>query len=344
MITLEEPKTTARTARAQATTHAHYVPDTDDPVGLIESLPRRPAQRPAMRHYEPGYESWMGMLPVIEPGDPQLSAKKAATHGVMADLAQHLIDEKPEWLQRERTEFERSILAIERRPCREGVEILVAHWPKGFTSPVHGHAPGYLYEQVLEGKILVNTYRHVSDDDGVHVVRPVVSEIQEFPNMLVSDFIPPVEAGGRVGYVHSFTALTPVSTIHFLPEHTRDSRDNTVKIEHFEDLSRDDVKQLSYRTADVLGIGDVALVRSAKVTDYGDHFIVIVGKVKEKPHGFRPAEKVIQASENMSKFLDSFTPEQGDLKLLMLREDARQRFLQFHGIEVDGLKVTFPRP
>jgi hypothetical protein len=321
----------------------YYIPETNNPTALIDSLPRRPEQRPAMRHYEPGYESWMGLLPVMEAGDVHLTTKKHITHQVIRLLASQLVEQNPPWLKKEREQFERSILAIERRPCREGVEILVAHWPKGFTSPVHGHAPGYLFEQVLDGKILVNLYRHVRTEGDTNIVRPVATEIQEFPDILVSDFIPPTPSNKRIGYVHSFTALTPVSTIHFLPEHTRDSRDNQVTIEHFEELSPDDFVRLGYFTADTMGIGDVALVRSSKVTEYGDHFIVITGGIVEKPHGFRPQERVIKANQTMSKLLDTFTPDKDGLTLLWLKESARNRFYQFHGIEKDGNSVKFPQ-
>ncbi len=113
-------------------------------------------------------------------------------------------------------------------------------------------------------------------------------------------------------------------------------------IEHFADLSVDDVSRLSYQTSGILKPGDVALVRSSKVTEYGDHFVVVTGGIVEKPHGFRPQETVIQAGEVMTKFLDRFTPDKDNLTLLVLKDPARNRFLQFHGIEVDGDKVTFP--
>jgi hypothetical protein len=320
----------------------YYKPELDDPVGLIESLPRRKEQRPQMRHYEKGYESWMGAIPIIE-DHMHLSLKKNITHSVMQDLAAYLLAKDPAWLKKEREKFERSILAIEKREGSEGAEILVAHWPKGFTSPVHGHAPGYLFEQVLDGRILVNLYRYMYTEGNQKIVRPISSGIQSFPDILASDYVPPSSSGDRIGYVHSFTALTPVTTIHFLPEHTRDSRDNTVTIEHFDDFTSDDVVRLNYFNADAMNIGDVALVRSQKVTEYGDHFIVITGPTIEKPHGYRKQDTVIQANGNVTTFLDGYVPDKDGLTLLWFKEAAKKRFLNFHEIKVDGNTVTFPK-
>lgn len=309
----------------------HHIPSSA-PVALIESLPRKATQPANMRAYREGYEYYMALLPVMTEPDPAL---REVTHAVMSNLAHKLTTERPPWLGRDLPKFERSILAVEERTGHEGAEILVAHWPKGFTSPVHGHAGGYLYEQVLTGRILVNLYRHV----GNRLVRPLRSIVQEFPDILASDFVADVPGQPRIGYVHSFTALTPVDTIHFLPEHTRDSRDNSVTIEYYnganEEFERLDIAHAVHATKP----GDVALVRSNRVSEIGDHWVIITGGLVKKPHGWRPEDAHFEAP-NMSPVLDKHEADSYGMVFLKLKDPTA--FYEFHGIKVaGGREVTF---
>jgi hypothetical protein len=288
-----------------------------------------------MRQYQPGYDHFLALLPIL---DGQDETALEVTDTVMVSLGKRLMKDKPEWIGRTLEKFERSILAVEEPSSNsEGVEVLVAHWPTGFKSPVHGHAGGYLYEQVLSGEVLVETYRHV----GNRVVRPVRSENFKAGDVLVSDYIAPDNSQERIGYVHSFTALTPVDTLHFLPEHTRDSRDNAVRIEHYaaegEAFTRLDIGHAVHATKP----GDVALVRSSKVGNLGDHWVIITGDKVKKPHGWRPEDTHFAAAKELGAVLDAYQPD--DYGMIFLKLNDPKKFYEFHGITVEGGKVLFPK-
>lgn len=323
----------------------HHIPS-DDADGLIESLPRLVSQPPEMRRYRIGYEEYLGLLPVMS---YHCNVRSAVSHAVMSSLGKRLIAEPPPWLlDREHNTFERSILAVEEPGNgKEGAEILIAHWPKGFTSPVHGHAGGYLYEQVLNGRLLVNTYRHV----GNRVVRPVSTTIHDAPEVLVSSYVEE-DNEPRIGFVHSFTALEPTDTIHFLPEHTRDNRDNAVNVEYYDGVSLSNVYvRLNVAQAlKSLKVGDVALVRSKRVAELGDHWIVITGGLEKKylgahddvANGYRPAD-IHWAAPNMSALLDKFEPDGYGMVMLKLNDPTR--FYEFHDIKLNnGLTPTAKLP
>jgi hypothetical protein len=236
-------------------------------------------------------------------------------------------------------EFARVILAVaEPVGAREGSEILVAQWGEGFTSPVHGHAPGLLHEEIMTGKMLVHSYRHVRPG----VVRPARTDVAG-TGTLVSKYSPPDPRGDRMGLVHNFTAITPATSLHFVPEHARDGRDNRFHVEHFADFDLASMRQIDGNDGRLLQIGDVALVRSDNVPEYGDHFIVITGPPILKPHGLRPMEIAIQAGPVGSAVLDQFVPTGNTgLRLLKLNANTARRFYEFHAIALNGRDVVFP--
>lgn len=345
-----------------------------NPVAIIESLSRRPDQPASMRQYMPGFDSWLDMLQILTPDDPDLELKTRVNGAVMKEMALDLSINAP-WIHIPEFDgqFSRHILAVEeptynhmdeelaalftldkyqtpdrlteaerfRRNIvpfktieREGSELLVAHWGKGFSSPVHGHAPGLLHEEILFGEILVNTYRW----DRPGIVRPVRSDIAK-AGTLVSQYSAPDARGGRMGLIHNFIAAKPSASLHFVPEHTRDGRDNQYNVEGFH-LLESDVEQITTDRALRLHPGYVALVRSANVPQYGDHFIVITGAPEVKEHGIRPADVAIHAP-HMKQLLDEYEPQIGVI-ILLLKPDVTKEFLEFHHITVDGNKITFP--
>lgn len=368
-----------------ATTEPTFFRASDSPREVIESLPRRPDQDPKMRQYVDGFAYYLNLLPILRQDDPNLAMKTEVSGIVMKTLATDLIKHAL-WLNPniEPMDFCRHILAVEdpqmepmaqelatlfssgpnathvlgqkawdayltpeRRAemvIKEGVELLVAHWGVGFSTPVHGHGAGLLHEEILFGKMRVHTYRTVRDG----VVRPIRTDIAE-KGTLVSKFSAPDPRGPRMGLVHNFTAVEPSASLHFVPEHTRDGRDNKFTVEHFTEsmgMTENNVYQISGDEGRHLRVGDVCLVRSANVPEYADHFIVITGAPKLKAHGLRPDDVAIQASPAASQILDLFTPQGkggAALTLLKLNKETARTFLEWHDINLwDNDRIVFP--
>ena len=307
-------------------------------------------QDPRKKMYKSGYEIYFEEMPVLVEDDPLFEQKAYLSKVVMQQLGKRLV-QKADWLKTNVPgvgEFFRNIVAMEPPvllddEVKEGAEFVVAQWGDGFTSPVHGHATGYMHEEVLFGKVLVNSYRMVNPTSTV--VRPVKTEIVT-EGTFVSEYAPHSEANPfkRQTLIHNFTSIGYSATLHYLPEHVRDGRDNQFTVQHFDDVfsykEGEDLTQITAQQGFSLKPGDVALVRSSNVPEYGDHYIVITGPVVVKEHGIRPQDTSI-AAPKASKILDKYTPIQG-LTLLKLNDAAKAYFLEFHGITVENNKVTFP--
>lgn len=302
------------------------------------------------RMYKQGYEKHFELLPVLTDDDPMLAFKIIQSKAVMNDLAVKLmLDKWTPTLKPLEGGFNRTILALEAPAIssvgklKEGQEIVIARWGDGKTSPVHGHADGLLYEQLLFGKMRVNTYRIV--DHEKRIARPVETKIfKDFVN-IASSYTRKQEHE-RSALVHNFTSIGYSASLHYVPEHTRDGRDNKFTVERFEDLlipSAFDYTQLNAQQGlEQLRIGDVALVRSENVPEYGDHFIVITGRPILKEHGLRPQDIAIHSpSEYARKTLDYFTPIMG-LTLLKMSDELATEFREFHGIDLENGKISFP--
>lgn len=301
-------------------------------------------QLPNMRIYKEGYEYYMNELPILKPGDPFIEEKFKLTEGVMDTLRDDLLFTNS-WIRRpEQGGFLRYILGIDEE---EGNELVVASWGDGFTSPVHGHSPGYIYEGLIYGKVRVNTYRIV--DAAKRIVKPLRVDIIDESKTFVSIFSDPLinRSAKRAVLVHNFTSIGESATLHYLPEHTRDGKDNGFSVQYLEDilggLESCDVKQISSDEAMTSKNGDVILVRSSNVPDYGDHFIVVTGKPIMKPHGLRIQEVVLPTSPSKlsSQLLDKYCSRMGVI-LLKLKPKAAEEFLRFHSIRVEGGNVHFP--
>lgn len=223
-------------------------------------------------------------------------------------------------------EFKRHVIGVE-ESLTEGQEIIFAHWGKGFSSPVHGHSEGLLYEFLIQGKMLVHEYI-VSNLERKRV-RPRKSSIA-LPGEIVTTFTKPGshKMHKYESYVHSFEALEPSVSLHYVPEHTRDGRGNTFSVEYF-DINPNELKQINSMEAMYSQVGDVLLVRSQNVPFYGDHYIIIIGRPVQKEHGLRPKDLSIQAGRPAKAVLDSYIPHNG-VTLLKLSKEERERFLLFH--------------
>lgn len=88
-------------------------------------------------------------------------------------------------------------------------------------------------------------------------------------------------------------------------------------------MTTKDVRQIN---VDELKIGDIALVRSHNVNEFGDHYIVVVGGLVQKPHGLRPETVAIPVTTYVSLLFDIFSPVNG-VTLLLLLPEARQEFI-----------------
>jgi len=307
-----------------------------NPEAAIEKI-AYPGQPANMRRYRKGFENYFNSMPVIDKYDDNIAEDLFVTREVLGHLSEKL--QKEQWEIPQDGAFIRTIIALEEpeqisdEHYREGAELIVAHWGVGHTSPVHGHAQGYMHEEILSGKIRVNTYRIV--DHGV--VRPLETQIVE-KGVFVSKY---GFEKGRNNLIHNFVAVEPTISLHYVPEHTRDGRDNTFQVEEFGAIAPNQVSRISSKEGLYLNRGDVVLVRSVGVPEYDDHFIVITGHNVMKPQGLRPQERSIMASKSHSKLLDMF-PLQTGLSLLKLDDHTKQAFLNFHGIIVKDNEVIFP--
>jgi len=301
-----------------------------------------------MKMYRAGYEQYFESLPVLTDGDEYLQEKINVTQQVMQHLSEQL--QKDDWtLENEpaKGEFDRTIIAMEapspvvsyagQTAWKEGKELVIARWGDGFTSPVHGHSDGYMHEEVLSGRIRVNTYRIVDLEH--RIVRPVLTEIKE-KGVFVSEYQMQKPDVTRVNLVHNFVSVGNAVSLHYLPEHTRDGRDNAYTVAHFP-LNPFDVKRINSKDGMYLQKGDVVLVRSTNVPEYGDHYIVVTGPPVMKAHGFRVQDNAVIASETASHLLDTFPLRMG-LTLLKLNDDAKEAFHQFHNIAIVDGTVVFP--
>lgn len=325
----------------------NYLRASRNPVNDIDMVSYE-GQLPGLRMYKSGYEKFFEALPELQDDDPFLDVKLTSTKTVMHLLATNLqIDPWLPKLQPLTGGFNRTILALESPivqidgTIKEGKEIVIARWGDGKSSPVHGHGDGLLFEQLLFGKMRVNIYRII--DHKNRIARPVETKIYSNFENIAAQYTPKQDHV-RSALVHNFTSIGYSASLHFVPEHTRDGRDNRFDVEYFDRgyfLQSDHFKQLTAQEGlEQLRIGDVALVRSENVPDYGDHFIVITGKPILKEHGLRPQDIAIHAPY-AARILNQYDPIMG-LTLLKLTDEAALQFRIFHDIQIKNGEVVFP--
>lgn len=299
------------------------------------------------RLFHPGFGSYLNRMPVLIDTDPLLGLNVQTSTGVM-QLAAIALSHEP-WVIYGRKPgpngFQRTIIAIEdTKKKKEGVEIVVAKWGDGFASPPHGHSPGFIHEELISGKMKITNYRKVEPES--KVVRVLQTFIVEGAGIIASAYNPATaeDVFPREKMIHSFTSVGDSVSVHYVPEHTRDGRDNTFEVEHFEDvvkLTQMDVERINSQEGMALRPGDVVLIRSTSVAEIGDHFMVITGGPVMKAHGMRPKEVTIETKTN--GLLSQYDLKTG-LILLKLKPYARAIFHEFHGITVDRDKVSFAGP
>lgn len=321
-----------------------FLKPSNNPVDDINRMAYE-GQPVKLRMYKEGFEQYLEAMPVLESEDEMLPQKTQQTTMVMKLLASDLATSQ--WAKSMRPlpgDFNRTILAVEAPvvksdgTLKEGTEIVLARWGDGHTSPVHGHAAGYLHEELLFGKMRVNTYRIT--DHQKRIARPLRTVIYDKPGTIAAMYTSKTDTE-RDALVHNFTSIGYSGSLHYLPEHTRDGRDNRFAIEEFTGLTPEHLTQLNAQQGlEQLRIGDVAIVRSENVPEYGDHFIIVTGRPVLKPNGLRPMDEAIHAPHYRG-LLDAYKPIMG-LTLLKLDDTAKTAFHIFHGIKVIGTNVILP--
>lgn len=303
-----------------------------------------------MKMYREGYEHFMQEIPILQDDDILLKQKLNYANAVLGQLTTELKQEP--WIYTglpSAGEFNRTIIAIEEPEWKwttggtpfliEKPELVVSKWGEGFTSPPHGHSAGLLYEQVVFGTIRVDSYQVV--DKEKRIVRPLMTEIVKDGQIATSGYTKQEAEklhGKRSAIPHSFTAISKSVMLHYVPEHTRDNRDNAYTVEYFS-VQEGEFEQLTPMQAYYLKIGEVLLVRSSNVPEYGDHFIVITGAPSLTDHGLRP-HTITMSAPNMKELLDK--QENNGVVLLHLKPNARERFYQFHNMDIQDKKVVIP--
>lgn len=298
------------------------------PLEAIEAV-SYPGQEAHMKMYRSGYEKYFNEMPVLV--SPFLEDRVKYAGFIAGNLGKVL--RLAPWVSQDnfpgRFGFNRTILAIEDKVNgKEGAEFIVARWGDGRTSPIHGHAAGYLYENLIFGKLRVNTYR-ITETGAVRIVRTdIISEPGEFAAIFTKAGVD--EHGRRTTLVHNFTSIGNSATLHFVPEHTRDGRDNRYELESF-NVEAKDVFQVDPRVID-MQVGDVFAVSSSNVTDLEEHFIIITGPKVQKPWGLRHQDIAFYAPQ-LKELLYEADPTNG-VKLLKLRPTAAKAFINFHNLSL----------
>jgi len=341
---------------------AGYLEPARDPKRAIEML-RMPHQPDIRLMWQGGgFDDLMAQMPVIDPKQVDQSAEVAATRSLMEILRLRVMDkiERGEIVIPPIPEGEmgRIILAVEEpkqgidangnATLLPGTEIVLAIWGKGYSSPVHGHAPGYVYEDAISGSFDVRMFRLTGDSYNRQAVYEK-TVYQNGPGIFCSEFRQDVGQAPRTELIHNFRANVQSVSLHILPEHVRDGSGNEIRVVNTPESAPppDYITRLDFQPglnlrdeevtriprADLLKgmqIGDVYLVRSTNVAFLGDHFVVISGGLIEKPHGRRPQDITVQVPLGEQTPLDAITGRD-DVVALKLSDTARTRFFNLYG-------------
>lgn len=317
-----------------------YLKSSEHPIRDINkiSYPGQPAKN---KMYLPGFESYFNSMPVLRHDNPDVNLLAKESGDNMKNLALQLQQNDIVKNPIPKGDFERYILGLEGNG-KEGTEFVLAKWGDGFTSPVHGHAAGFEYEEILIGKILVNTYRMINPHS--NLVRLIESKIYQ-PGTFVNTYIHPGNYKfKRQALIHNFKSIGYSASLHYLSEHTRDGRDNKFEVQYFEDfynLSDHDLIPISQEECLKIPLGSVVLVRSNNVREYGDHFIIISGEPEQKLHGLRPHTNSIIAPL-ANRIIDCFLPDDKGVTLLLLNDTAKRYFYKFHEYYLFNNQIYIP--
>jgi len=313
-----------------------FLQSSRDPLGAINAASYL-GQLSNLRKYKEGYEGYFDDLPVLDYEDRLVNEKFEYSANVLHQLALRLSGEQ--WITEDNVphgQFERTILAIsekimDRGVLKNGPEVIVAEWGKGYRSPVHGHSTGLLYEELIKGKFLVNTYRII--DLKHRIVRLAESKIYEGNKQVLSLFTPHKEQDDQSIYVHSFIALEASKSLHYIPGHSPDGMGNSFDVEEFRGVNSGNTKHIKRSQIEK---GDVILARCLAGRDYMDHFIYITGDNEENI--------CLTAGKWDTSLLDIYGDENEDV-FLALNDRVKKAFIEFHGLPViEPIERVFDMP
>lgn len=315
-----------------------------------------PQQPPDRRMYRYGYERYLEEMPEISDDDMFLSEKNKYAGLIMDKLQQRL--SKEDWYHQYEVdgEFKRTILALV-PPVKHSMfgdgfkgqeqdstyvyksmpQIMLGHVGKGMATPVHGHQAGFMYETMVTGKIKLDRYRLVDEQN--LIVRLEETEIHAQPGVYSKTYSRREEGFERKYNLHKITALEHSELLLYFPEYSRDSINSTFTPEYFDDVYNlsGHVDRLETRQAMNLERGTVLLIRSKIASDYGDHYLIADGGTRVMYVGNRPnAIAIISAYNNT--ILNSYSAglESGyeDVVILKLDNEMRNNFINFHNIQL----------
>lgn len=357
-ISHSNPEQDLSGARAPHTEKIQFLSPSRDPESAIERL-SEPGSDPIKRMWRPGFDHLMSEMPVIDPRQEDQSLQVAMTAEVLSRMAA-LVEERLPHLNLPHIgdgQFGRVILAIEEPKevggkLVPGTEIVLAIWGKGFASPVHGHAAGYLHEQLIQGAFDVHLFRGIGESSSRLAVYDRTIQQTE-PGIFYSEFKRERGQEKRSEVIHNFVARQLTYSLHYLPEHVRNGVENMFSVVNtpesgalpawtqtlpyrpgFEVTADEVTRATPASLAKNLEVGDTFLVRSKSVPFLGPHFAVITStEFVEKPHGLRPQDVSIPLPHTLATPLDNFGV-QDTLVLLKLNDAARDRLHEHYGIRL----------
>jgi hypothetical protein len=336
-----------------------FLTPSTDPRAALQKLAME-HQPPIKRMYRPGFDDLMNEMPHIDATQADQRAQVAATTAVLAKMHERVMKnlDKLNIPTIGEGQFGRIILAVEepRQVGQElipGTEVVLALWGKGFSSPVHGHAPGFIYEHLLVGGFDVHLYDRVGHSDN-REARYVRTISQREPGVFYTEFVQDKGDAPRSALVHNFRAAEFTISMHYLPEHVRDSSANGFRVintpnsgklpEYMKTLphkpglvvTSDDVTRVTgEQISATYRVGDVYLVRSQNVAFMGPHYVIITGGMVDKPHGRRPQDFAVLVPHDEITPLDGYNaydPTQ-PLVALRLHDEARRAFYRHYDID-----------
>jgi hypothetical protein len=145
----------------------------------------------------------------------------------------------------------------------------------------------------------------------------------------------------RQDLIHSFTSIGYSASLHYVPEHTRDGRDNKFHVEWFDvlyDVNEHNTTRITREQAFDLKPGAVCLVRCQKEWEYGDHFIVIMEGATVSKDGIMQKHIVIPTSGEVP-VLEMMDGQ--DFVMLKLNDEMTKMLLDFHAITFPAAEPTF---
>ncbi|GEM_PF-805761 len=293
--------------------------------------------------YRPGFEGYFERIPRMDPTRPYPTEEVEQTRRVLGELAMAVLEREDamDLPQVEDGKFGRVVLGLEDpsegedRVLVPGTEVIIALWGRGFKTPVHGHKVGYLHEALVKGSIDISMYERLRSgrlDARFALFDRTVQ--QREPGIFCSAFTQDVGQLERSAVIHNFAALEPTMTLHYLPEHIRDARGNKFEVvgkkndREFE-VDESNVQRMQLEDFIASNVGDVYLVRSPSVPQYGDHYVLIVGGIVQKPHGMRPDDVLFSAGSGTP--LKSYGKD--ELVIFKLSGAARNAFYEHYAIE-----------